>query len=36
MSGSYCCNCRYYMKGKCTLTQQFMDKLAGCTKFMTK
>ena len=32
----YCTNCRYYIKGKCTLTKRLMDKLASCTKFMSK
>lgn len=32
----YCTNCRYYIKGKCTLTGAFMDKLASCTKYKSK
>jgi len=32
MMAKYCSNCRYYIKGKCTLTNEWTDKFASCTK----
>jgi hypothetical protein len=32
----YCCYCRFYIGGKCTLTKMSMDKFGSCTKFARK
>ena len=30
---NYCSTCRFYVKGKCTLLDKWMDKFASCSQY---